>query len=96
MLPNAWEYRWSSARLHVGLTDIDPLVRDPTAHGLIDRWQEQLIPDEIMDQLIRTKTRTGKPCSSERFLEDLEQQTGRRLLPRKPGPKPCPKGDRHR
>ena len=37
---------------------------------------------------IRRQTMTGRPCGSRPFVEHLESALGRRLRPRKRGPKP--------
>ena len=33
------------------------------------------------------KTRTGRPCGDDSFVERMEEMTGRILKPQKPGPK---------
>jgi putative transposase len=37
---------------------------------------------------IEAHQRTGRPLGSASFVDRLERQTGRRLKPQKPGPKP--------
>jgi len=84
--PEQWA--WSSARAHIMGTD-DPVLapRPPIMSG--PEWAEFLgraISAGELEQ-IRSRTRTGRPCGSEGFLERLESQLGRRLRRGKPGPK---------
>ena len=44
--------------------------------------------DDAGVRLLRQRTRTGRPCGGEVFVRGLEALLGRRLLRRKPGPKP--------
>jgi putative transposase len=37
---------------------------------------------------IRRHNRTGRPLGSAEFIQALEQQTGKTLAPKRPGPKP--------
>jgi len=93
---HAWDYRWSSARYRLGLEKTDPLleVRGPEsrysrvlASGL--NWKSLLSKeeDEEVVQNLLKKTRTGRPCGEDQFVERMEQMTGRILKPQKPGPK---------
>lgn len=88
---HAWDYEWSSARFHVGLTDSDPLVREHELLESIDNWR--LFLEKETDELdfLRKKTRTGRPCGSNVSREKAELITDRILRPRKPGPKPASK-----
>jgi len=83
-----WGYAWSSARWHVGMATTDPLAVPAELLQDIPDWHGFLrIDGESIDQ-IRRHTRTGRPLGSERFLDELERQTGRTLHPKKPGPRP--------
>ncbi len=84
----AWDYRWSSARFHVGLRKSDALVPRRDLLGMESRWRAQLRHGDQHSDLLRKKTRTGRPCGDEAFVVDIESRTGRRLLPQKPGPRP--------
>lgn len=92
----AWDYHWSSARYRLGLADTDPLVEagDPEAtySRLLDEglnWRMLLSgeEDDSEVQILLKKTRTGRPCGDESFVERMESLTGRVLKPAKPGPK---------
>ena len=84
---SAADFRWSSARAHCfGEPDA---VLDPGEPRAIEGWSEWLRGDvdtKIAD-LIRECTVTGRPCGDDMFVEQLEQLTGRKLRPKKPGPK---------
>ena len=81
----AWDYRWSSARYHVGLRNTDALVTDRDLWGLVPRWRRFLaVEDDHVEQLCG-KTRTGRPCGDEAFVKKIEKRTDRSLSPRTPG-----------
>ncbi len=94
MVKQGWDYRWSSARLHVGLRRNDPLVQDRTLLGLLDDWRAflRVEPQEIGD--LRRAARTGRPCGSRSFIRDAERICRRRLRPGRRGPKK--KAGKHR
>ncbi len=48
--------------------------------------------DDAEVRLLRRRTRTGRPCGGEVFVKGLDSLLGRRLRPRKPGPRPKGKG----
>ena len=81
-------YPWSSAAAHLnkqddGLVTIEPLlqrVRDWAA------FIEQDEPNDILD-LLRKRTRTGRPAGDEHFYDDIKVTTGRDLTTSRPGPK---------
>lgn len=85
MVRQAWDYRWSSARFHVGLRRTDPLVKDRTLLGLVHDWRSflRVEPDEIGD--LRRAVRTGRPCGSATFIRKAERICGRRLRLGRPG-----------
>ena len=89
MVQHAWEYPWSSAGAHCGLR------ADPLLSGELEKlcpaadWREFLMDeDELAVKLLRQRTRTGRPCGDDSFLEQLESRLGRLLRRQKPGPKP--------
>lgn len=83
-----WDYEWSSARWLVGLADDDLLAkRSPILDDITD-WRAFLNTDEPAGSDIRRSTRTGRPLGNDRFLDHLEEHTGRCLRPKKRGPKP--------
>ena len=85
MVKRAWEYRWSSARYHVGLRKTDALVCDAEELAGIGNWRELLRSDAAEVAMVREKSRTGRPCGSEEFVRWAEGVTGRRLHARSPG-----------
>lgn len=82
------EYRWSSARHHLGL-HVDPLVANSPMGNLVKDWQGFLsvLDDEQSPGQIRRAQRTGRPLGSPTFVDHLETALGRRLQKGRPGPK---------
>jgi putative transposase len=83
------EWRWSSARAHLEGRDDDLVTVRPMADR-VDDWQAYLdtgLSDEEAER-IRYGERTGRPLGAKTFVERLEKELGRRLRPRKRGPKP--------
>ena len=92
----AWDYRWSSARFHVGLRKTDPLIEHRDVLGMESRWRSHLRAEEEHADFLRKKTRTGRPCGDIAYVRRIESQTGRRLTPSKPGPRPQKPHNRRR
>ena len=84
----AWDYRWSSARFHVGLRKSDALVGRRDFLGMESHWRSHLRGGEEHADFLRKKTRTGRPCGDMAYVRHIESRTGRDLTPRKPGPRP--------
>jgi len=83
------EWHWSSVHAHIG-TKSDSLLSDsPVIAGIRD-WRGFLNDERKQDLVhnIRTRTKTGRPAGSARFIGHLEVVTGKRLRRRKPGPRP--------
>lgn len=92
----AEDWRWSSARAHVGgradgLTDLAAMA------GVHRHWRAMLKRgleagdvDPEDEAAIEAHQRTGRPWGDAAFVAELEQRTGRALARRKPGPKPTP------
>jgi len=89
LVVNAEDYLWSSAAAHCGLRD-DPLLcgECPLLEEVAD-WSEWLrdAENEKANEKIRRHTRTGRPLGPKTFLVRLEEETGRKLLPQKRGPR---------
>jgi len=90
LVRKAEEYAWSSAAAHCGLRRdalLDPEWISPFG---IQRWNEWLRAetDAAVDQRIRQRTFTGRPCGNRSFTAMAEHMLERRLTNRKPGPKP--------
>jgi putative transposase len=82
------EYRWSSARAHLEGRD-DSLVRVHPMADQIGDWAGYLAlgAEEQEAAQLRLHERTGRPLGDATFVETLENQLGRFLRRRKPGPK---------
>jgi putative transposase len=92
LVGRAWEYRWSSARGHVGESR-DSLLSDRwPGKRLIAQWRELLVEFEDVRQVegIRASTRTGRPLGTPRFIDRLERTMGRMMRPKKAGRPPKP------
>ena len=81
----AWDYKWSSAAYHTGVTETDTLITDTDMLKDIDDWKVFLLGTEKVLGVLREKTRTGRPCGDSEFLAKAERITKRFLRPRKAG-----------
>lgn len=90
MVVRAEDYRWSSAAAHCGLVVDSLLDADWQPSGVIHNWSMWLAEDydTKVEQSIRERTFTGRPCGNADFIRTMEAALGRQLAPRKPGPKP--------
>jgi len=83
-----WDYPWSSARYHAGYTSTDPLV-DFDCHSFLglgkEEWREFLQSDPNDMDFLQKKTKTGRPCGSISFVQQMERITGRILRTHPPG-----------
>ena len=84
--PEAWP--WSSARAHLRGRN-DRLVEVHPMLSRVGDWGSYLTATDSQEMIdaIRMHTRTGRPQGSDSFLAALEEQTGRSLRKKKPGPK---------
>lgn len=83
-----WDYRWSSARWHVGEVHTDPLIHgDECLRGLISDWKEYLrsTEDEQEVRSIELETPLSRPLGDERFVQLLEQRFDRAIRRRPAG-----------
>jgi putative transposase len=88
LVRRAEAYLWSSARSHVhGFSD--PVLSRSFLTEEIRDWAVFLQEggDGRFGQVASQHGSTGRPLGSDRFLAGLEQQTGRYLRRRRPGPK---------
>lgn len=86
MVSTAWDYKWSSARFHVGKSGSDILVKDRTLMGLVTDWEGFLtVEDQEQDKTVRAGSKIGRPTGSESFLQKVEEITGRDLVKGKAG-----------
>ena len=82
LVPNAWDWPWSSARFHVGLRRRDALVaeRDPyDLMGATRDWRGLLRIEPEEAAFLSERTRTGRPCGGEAFVRRAERLTDRDL-----------------
>ena len=87
VITRPWDYQWSSAKWFAGEKEDDPLaIASDMLADITDRRSFALQEEDCLPEF-RGHARTGRPLGSESFLTHLEKLTGRRLLPRKPGPK---------
>ena len=92
-MTEAWDWPWSSARVHVGgkdemgLVDLARWARNYNVKSWREILQQGPVDSGLVDR-IRRATWAGRPLGSEEFLERLERQTGRSLRPGKQGRKP--------
>jgi putative transposase len=83
---HAWEYRWSSARYHMGISETDPLLKERKLPAIIGDWKEFLLSGEETEQNeLRWATRTGHPAGNANFVKIIESITARCLSVNKPG-----------
>ncbi|MFH1113522.1 MAG: hypothetical protein V1792_06340 [Pseudomonadota bacterium] len=81
-----WDYPWSRAGFHMGITEHDPLVTDRTLPGLVEDWERLLLSsDDGGLSTLRKRTRTGRPAGDAVFVARVEKITGRDLSKGKPG-----------
>jgi putative transposase len=89
LVKKAEHYLWSSAAAHCGRSDDMLLSTDCPLPEEIANWTEWLDIDNSkeVEIAIRQHTRLGRPLGSNSFLAKAEIETGRRLLPKKRGPR---------
>ena len=82
------EWPWSSARAHLEGTDDSLAIVKPMLDRIPD-WEAYLSSSTHSDtaESIRQHNRTGRPLGSTEFVKKLEKQTGKTLIPKRPGPK---------
>lgn len=88
IVEKAWDYRWSSARAHVGQTGGSwPLAVNTRKFAMDNKqWKEYLqAEDEPVEEELRLKTQRGLVLGSSKFIKRLEQKLERSLACRNPG-----------
>jgi putative transposase len=100
LVKNPWDWPWSSARAHVTGVDATGLLNMELWKKRFNgaQWKSFLLQaqQESIQEGLRLATRTGRAFGSEEFVIRLENITGRKLRPKKPGPKPGSKFSRRR
>ena len=94
MAAQAWDYPWSSAAAHCGLS-ADHRVLHPSWRELMAERDYQAVLERVrsatsIQDEIRRSTLTGRPLGSDSFLERVEKALGRRVRPLPVG-RPRPK-----
>jgi putative transposase len=94
LVGSAEDWPWSSAMGNLGLRR-DPLIDRDSLRHLVTDWRSYLAEKPRAEELdgIRNQTKTGRPAGDAQFIGKLEALTGRRIQPKRPGPKP--KAGRH-
>ncbi|OGR59784.1 MAG: hypothetical protein A2X34_09600 [Elusimicrobia bacterium GWC2_51_8] len=85
MAAKAWEYPWSSARLHVGLSARNCLTDSKNFFETPDKWRAFLDKEPVLPEGFQKNFRTGRPLGSPDFMAKAERLTGRILRPKPPG-----------
>ena len=86
--PEKWP--WSSAAAHISGQD-DGFVNCRALLDMVkEEWKSFLLKDIDTETIeaFRKHERSGRPIGNDDFIEKVEKITGRRVKPRKPGPKP--------
>jgi putative transposase len=84
----ATDWPWSSVRSHLGATE-DPVLARPVLRIDARALDLDRDDDSVLVEQLRAASRTGRPLGPDSFVRSLEERTGRRLLPRPPGPQPA-------
>ncbi|GAG25404.1 unnamed protein product [marine sediment metagenome] len=91
MTNQATKYKWSSAKINVGLTNSDFV--EPIWKKYLDRNEYQRLLAEIIKEKeirkIRKSTSKGIPLGSRKFLNKMVKQFGKGIIPK-------PRGNPHR
>ena len=92
LVRDPWDWPWSSARAHVTGVDETGMLDMELWGKYFNKtsWREFLLEGtdkaEEMGR-IRRANKTGRPLGSDDFIRNLEEITGRRLFPKRRGPK---------
>jgi putative transposase len=99
IVEHAWQYAWSSASTHVGLT-ANPGFLDLSAwqaEYTQQRWSDVLetgVEQEAFGRRLQEASRRGRPLGGSEFAGELEKLTGRELRPQPVGrPRKQPSGE---
>ncbi|WP_404714079.1 transposase [Sphingomonas sp. MMS24-J13] len=96
LVERAEDWRWSSARSHIGgrRAQDDPLTDVAALSSHVRNWRRMLvdgleaagIPED--DALIEARISTGRPLAEPEWIADAERRCARTMAPQKRGPKP--------
>jgi putative transposase len=95
LVRTAADWPWSSTRAHLSGVDTTGLLDRVDWHRQwsFDTWRTVLengVEDAALQERIREATRCGRPAGTPEFIQRLEKAAGRKLEPRRRGPKPKP------
>ena len=88
IVKTAWEYPWSSAALHAGITKKDELVSgDEMLRQMIGNWKKYLrqAEEEAFVGMIRKEGMVSRPIGEAGFIKKLEKRFQCRLQRQKRG-----------
>jgi len=88
IVKRAEDYPWSSAGAHVK-KEKSNLLADNFMLSEIKDWASYLAEEdnETDRELFKKHARTGRPLGDDKYIEHLEELTGKDLKKKKPGPK---------
>jgi putative transposase len=75
MVKHPWDYKYTSCLKRLNLVKEDILLSSHNIISSIENYKEFLEEDNKID-LIKEKTRTGKPCGDEEFYNKIKEITG--------------------
>ncbi len=86
MVIRAEEYEWSAAATHCSLKHDRLLTALPGIPDFIGDWSTWIAGEDDLQEIkiIRRTTKTGRPCGSSGFVEELEGILGVKLRAHKP------------
>ena len=86
IVKNAWDYKWSSASLHIGIEKAPAIILKKILDINSSQWKEYLCEaDTEMVEEMRLKTKRGLVVGSESFIKRLEKKLNRPLKCLNPG-----------
>ena len=86
MVKYPWDYKYSSAKYRAKLIQEDMLLSNNELIDSIKDYKNFLIEDTKVE-ILKEKTRTGRPCGDEDFYDKIESLIGIDYRKKKPGPK---------
>ena len=86
MVKYPWDYKYSSAMYRLKFIQEDKLLSDYDLINSIKDYKNFLLEDTKVE-ILKEKTRTGKPCGDEEFYNKIESLVGIDYRKKKPGPK---------
>ena len=88
MVKQAWEYSWSSAKVHIK-NKKDRIIDNSFVSDEIKNWAGYLAEEDGKEDVVlfRNHSNTGRPLGDKKFIDLLEKISGRMLHRRKSGPK---------